>query len=65
MWLSRTMKVGRPSVRRKMSSACSMRSTSLASLTRSTFQPYARKRAATSSVKAMLVRPSMVMWLLS
>src|SRR2546422_7841191 len=60
MWLSRMMSVGRPFVSRKTSTACSMRSRSLASPTRRTFQPYARNRVATSSVKARLVCPSIV-----
>ena len=47
------------------SEQCSMRSISFASLTRKTFQPYARKRIATSSEKAMLVWPSIVIRLLS
>ena len=38
-----------------------MRSISLASPTRRTFQPYPMNRAAMSSVKAMRVLPSIVM----
>ena len=43
MWLSRMISVGRPLVLRKTASASSMRSRSLASPTRSTFQPIAEE----------------------
>jgi len=55
---------GRPFVARKIEGVLDAVE-SLASPTRKTFHPYARKRAATSSVKARLVCPSIVMWLLS
>jgi len=61
MWLSRMIREGRPFVFRKTPRACSMRSMSFASPTRRTFHPYARNRVATSSVKARLVGPSIVM----
>jgi hypothetical protein len=52
--------VGRSAVSLKTSRARSSAPRSLASGTRVTFQPYARKRVPTSSLKARSVPPSMV-----
>jgi hypothetical protein len=52
--------VGRSCSFRNVSNARESISTSLASPTRVTFQPYAMKRVATSSLKASVVEPSIV-----
>ncbi len=60
MWLCRTIRVGRSVSARKVCNARATDDRSLTSATVVTFQPYARNRAATSSVKVRSVCPSIV-----